>query len=167
MDGRAGRCFDDHQFPARHANAVLKPPSGSHWLGTTQTGEDVFAQLLYGARVSLDVGALATVVATILSVTIGIVGGYARGAVDGALSVLTSVFLVIPALPLLIVLAGYLPNKGIESVAIVISVTAWAGGARVIRSQTLSVRRRTISRPRGPAASADIASYSPKYCRTR
>jgi peptide/nickel transport system permease protein len=128
--------------PTATSDLSLQGPSGAHWLGTTQTGEDVFTQLVYGARVSLSVGALSAVVATTLAVTIGLIAGYSRGFVDDALSALTSVFLVIPAMPLLIVLAGYLPNKGIESVAVVISVTAWASGARVIRAQTLSVRRR-------------------------
>src|SRR5882757_4092664 len=131
-----------HTDPQATGPDVLQAPSGRHLLGTTQTGEDVLTQLINGGRVSLGVGALAACVATVLSVTIGLISGYARGAVDGVLSIITSVFLVIPALPLLIVLAGYLPNKGIESVAIVISVTAWASGARVIRAQTLSVRRR-------------------------
>jgi len=131
-----------HTDPQATGPDVLQAPSCRHLLGTTQTGEDVLAQLINGGRVSLGVGALAACVATVLSVTIGLISGYARGAVDGVLSIITSVFLVIPALPLLIVLAGYLPNKGIESVAIVISVTAWASGARVIRAQTLSVRRR-------------------------
>ncbi len=120
----------------------MQPPSAEHWLGTTQAGEDVFAQLVYGSRVSLAVGLLASVVATVVSAVVGLVGGYLRGVVDEALSLVTSIFLVIPALPLLIVIAGYLPAKGIESVAIIISVTAWASGARSIRAQTLSIRNR-------------------------
>jgi ABC-type dipeptide/oligopeptide/nickel transport system ATPase component/ABC-type dipeptide/oligopeptide/nickel transport system permease subunit len=120
----------------------MQPPTADHWLGTTQAGEDVLAQLLYGSRVSLAVGLLAAVVATIVSSVVGLVGGYLRGAVDEVLSLVTSIFLVIPAMPLLIVLAGYLPAKGIESVAIIISITAWASGARSIRAQTLSIRNR-------------------------
>ncbi|GAA1699266.1 dipeptide/oligopeptide/nickel ABC transporter permease/ATP-binding protein [Fodinicola feengrottensis] len=120
----------------------MQPPSAAHWLGTTQAGEDVLAQLLYGSRISLAVGLLAAVVATVVSSVVGLVGGYLRGIVDEVLSLVTSVFLVIPAMPLLIVLAGYLPSKGIESVAIIISITAWASGARSIRAQTLSIRNR-------------------------
>ncbi|WP_163572090.1 ABC transporter permease [Fodinicola feengrottensis] len=121
----------------------MQPPSAAHWLGTTQAGEDVLAQLLYGSRISLAVGLLAAVVATVVSSVVGLVGGYLRGIVDEVLSLVTSVFLsFIPAMPLLIVLAGYLPSKGIESVAIIISITAWASGARSIRAQTLSIRNR-------------------------
>src|SRR5215475_24687 len=88
------------------------------------------------------VGFVAAAVATVLSVIIGVAGGYAGGVVDELLSVLSNVFLVIPALPLVIVLAGYLPNKGSISVALVISITGWAWGARIIRVQTLSLRKR-------------------------
>jgi peptide/nickel transport system permease protein len=128
--------------PSALSNAVLRPPSGAHWLGTTQTGQDVFAQLMVGTRVSMLIGFVAAGIATVLSVVIGVAGGYAGGVVDELLSVFSNVFLVIPALPLVIVLAGYLPNKGTFTVALVISVTGWAWGARIIRAQTLSLRKR-------------------------
>lgn len=128
--------------PAATSADSMQPPSAAHWLGTTQAGEDVLAQLLHGSRVSLAIGVLAALIATVLSTVVGLVGGYLRGVVDEVLSLITSVFLVIPALPLLIVIAGYLPSKGIESVAIIISITAWAAGARSIRAQTLSIRNR-------------------------
>ncbi|WP_053175785.1 ABC transporter permease [Nonomuraea sp. SBT364] len=128
--------------PAATGDAGLQGPSAAHWLGTTQTGQDVLVQLVYGARVSLGVGVLSAVIATLLAIVVGLVGGYFGGAVDEVLSVLTNIFLVLPALPLIIVLAGYLPQRGVASVAVVIAVTGWAWGARVLRAQTLSVRRR-------------------------
>ncbi|HEY1644057.1 MAG TPA: ABC transporter permease, partial [Streptosporangiaceae bacterium] len=128
--------------PSALSTATLQPPSGAHWLGTTQTGQDIFAQLIDSTRISMLVGFIASAIATALSVIIGLIGGYAGGVLDEVLSVLSNVFLVIPALPLVIVLAGYLPNKGSLSVAVVISVTGWAWGARVIRAQTLSIRKR-------------------------
>jgi peptide/nickel transport system permease protein len=88
--------------------------------------------------VGFAVGALAT----LLSVVIGLTAGYFGGLVDEVLSLLINIFLVIPALPLTIVLAGYIPVRGPLPVAIVISLTGWAWGARVLRAQTLSVRRR-------------------------
>lgn len=132
----------DNTDPTAIGPDVLQGPSAAHWLGTTQTGEDVFAQLASGGRVSLMVGALAGVIATLIAMVIGILGGYKRGRLDGGLSVLTTVFLVIPGLPLLIVIAGYLPSKGMASVAVVIAITSWATGARSIRAQTLSIRAR-------------------------
>jgi len=132
----------DHTDPSALSAAQLQPPSAAHWLGTTQTGQDVFAELLNGSRVSLMVGFLSAAIATVLSLVVGLAAGYLGGVVDEVLSVLSNVFLVIPALPLLIVLAGYLPNKGSLSIAAVIAVTGWAWGARVLRAQTLSIRNR-------------------------
>ncbi|MDR2985962.1 MAG: ABC transporter permease [Nocardiopsaceae bacterium] len=128
--------------PSALSADALRPPSAAHWLGTTRTGQDVFAQLIYGTRVSMLVGIVAGAIATVLSVIVGLIGGYVTGIVDEVLSVVSNVFLVIPALPLVIVLAGYLPNKGTLSVALVISITGWAWGARIIRAQTLSIRKR-------------------------
>ena len=138
--------------PMRHATTVptlteLRTSLGStlsraHWLGTTQTGQDVFAQFMTGARTSLLVGLLAGIVSQVVSVVIGLIGGYLRGAADDLLYILTAVFLVIPGMPLLIVLTGYLPSRGLFAIAIVIAITSWAGSARVIRAQTLSLRNR-------------------------
>lgn len=121
---------------------MLQPPSGTYWLGTTQSGQDVFAQFVYGARVSLLVGLLAGVISQVFSVAVGLLGGYLRGVADDVLYILTAVFLVIPGMPLLIVLTGYLPSRGMFSIAVVIAITSWAGAARVIRAQTLSLRNR-------------------------
>ncbi|WP_433190418.1 ABC transporter permease [Actinoallomurus sp. CA-150999] len=128
--------------PTATSGDTLQGPSAHHWLGTTQTGQDVLTQLVFGARVSLTVGGLSAVIATVLSIVVGLVGGYFGGVVDEVLSVLTNIFLVLPALPLVIVLAGYLPKRGVASVAVVIALTGWAWGARILRAQTLSLRRR-------------------------
>ncbi|MGA8115953.1 MAG: ABC transporter permease [Actinocatenispora sp.] len=128
--------------PRQSSPVGLQPPSAAHWFGTTQSGQDVLAQVVYGARVSLGVGLLSALIATLLSIVVGLVGGYAGGVVDEVLSLLTNIFLVLPALPLIIVLAGYLPSRGVTSVAVVIAVTGWAWGARVLRAQTLTLRRR-------------------------
>jgi peptide/nickel transport system permease protein len=121
---------------------LLEPPSGAHWMGTTQTGQDVYAQFVTGARVSLLVGLLAGVVSQVFSVVVGLLGGYLRGVADDLLYILTAVFLVIPGMPLLIVLTGYLPSRGLFAIAVVIAITSWAGSARVIRAQTMSLRGR-------------------------
>lgn len=128
--------------PLQTSDVGLTPPSARHWLGTTQSGQDVLAQLVSGARVSLGVGFLSAGIATVLSIVVGLIGGYAGGVVDEVLSLVTNIFLVLPALPLVIVLAGYLPNRGVTSVAVVIAVTGWAWGARVLRAQTLTLRGR-------------------------
>jgi len=81
-------------------------------------------------------------VATALSVLIGVSSGFLGGAADEGLSALSNVFLVIPALPLIIIVASTIPGAGDLMVALVIGLTSWAWGARVLRAQTLSLRRR-------------------------
>lgn len=120
-------------------------PSATHWLGTTSLGQDIFSQLLVGARATMVVALLAGLVATVLAVTIGVAAGYLGGPSDEGLTMLTNVFLAIPGLPLLIVIDSYLPvaDRSNELViGLVISLTGWAWGARVLRAQTLSLRNR-------------------------
>jgi peptide/nickel transport system permease protein len=131
-----------HTDPQAFSSDVLSPPSTAHWLGTTQTGQDIFAQVIVGTRLTLLVGFAVGALATFLSVVIGLAAGYFGGVIDEVLSLLINVFLVIPALPLTIVLAGYVPVRGPLPVAVVISMTGWAWGARVLRAQTLSLRKR-------------------------
>jgi peptide/nickel transport system permease protein len=133
------------QDPTATTADLLQGPSAAHWLGTTQSGQDVLSQLLIGARSTVVIGFLAGSIATALSVLVGVCAGYFGGLADDLLSMLTNVFLVIPGLPLLIVLTAYLP-PGTGSnpfvIALIVSITGWAWGARVLRAQTLSLRRR-------------------------
>jgi peptide/nickel transport system permease protein len=117
-------------------------PTAHHLLGTTASGQDVLSQLLVGIRSSVVLGLLTGVIATTLAIVVGVPAGYLGGWADEGLSLLTNVFLVLPALPLLIVLLGYLPHAGQIPTAIVLSALGWAWGARVIRAQTLSIRGR-------------------------
>jgi peptide/nickel transport system permease protein len=120
------------------------PPSAAHWLGTTVFAQDVWSQLLASTQATMLVGLLAAVIATFLSVLVGVTAGYLGGGPDEGLSLLSNVSLAIPGLPLLIVLADYVPSAGssIALVAVIIAITAWAYTARVLRAQTLSVRNR-------------------------
>ena len=120
---------------------TLAAPSAAHLLGTTETGQDVLSQLLVGARATLVVGFAAGAIATMLSIIIGVAAGYVGGVTEEALSMLMNIFLVIPALPLLVVLTGFLHSTSNLVIAIVIAVTGWAWGARVLRAQTLALRR--------------------------
>jgi peptide/nickel transport system permease protein len=117
-------------------------PSSAHPLGTTAYGQDVLAQVVAGARVSVALGFTTGVVATIIAVIVGLVSGYVGGWLDEVLSVLSNVFLVLPALPLAIVLASFLPYKGPLIIGFVLIITGWSWGARVLRAQTLSMRNR-------------------------
>jgi len=120
----------------------LQSPSAAHWFGTTNFGEDVFVQTVVGARFSVFMGLGIGLVTTIVSVLVGLVSGYFLGWMDETLSLLSNVFLVLPTLPLAILLAAFLPYKGALTIGFVLTVTGWSWGARVLRSQTLSLRSR-------------------------
>jgi peptide/nickel transport system permease protein len=119
----------------------LQPPSVGHWLGTTGQGQDVLAQLVTGTRVSLALGFSVGLAVVLIGAIVGVTAGFFGGRVDGVLSLLFNVFLVIPGLPLAIVIAAYLPT-GPYTVALVLIVTGWAWNARVLRAQTLAQRKR-------------------------
>lgn len=120
---------------------ILNPPSKLHLLGTDDMGRDVLANLISGARISLLVGGMATVISMVIGTLIGIVSGYFGKWVDNALMRFTDFFLVIPWLPLMMVLAAIL-GTSIWNIIFVIGITGWAGTARVVRSHTLSVKER-------------------------
>jgi peptide/nickel transport system permease protein len=128
--------------PDRLSHTQLASPSFSHWLGTTEIGQDVFAQLVVSARASLEIGVGAGLLATLVSVIIGISGGYAGGIIDETLSLLSNVVLVIPTLPLVIVILADVKASGLVPLIVIIALTSWAAAARVLRAQTLSVRNR-------------------------
>jgi peptide/nickel transport system permease protein len=117
-------------------------PDSVNWFGTSGNGQDVFSQLIYGARVSLVVGLGAGGMATLVAVTLGLVSGYRPGIVDELLGFVTNLALVIPALPLMIILAAYLQGRSLWTIVLVVAFTSWATGARVIRSQTSTLRTR-------------------------
>ena len=117
------------------------PPSWTHLLGTTGQGQDVLAQTVAGARITLTVGFTVGLLVTLVGAFIGITAGFLGGRADAVLSVLINVFLVIPGLPLAIVLAAYLP-PGPGSIILVLSFAGWAWSARVFRAQALTLRGR-------------------------
>ncbi len=127
--------------PNATSHLFITPPSAAHWLGTTVVGEDIFSQLIYGTRTSVFWGLATALIVTVLSVLVGMVGGYFSGLTDDSLTLVTNVSLVLPALPLAIVLAAYFP-RGPLTISMVIVITSWAWQARVLRSQTLSLRSR-------------------------
>jgi peptide/nickel transport system permease protein len=117
-------------------------PNAVNWFGTTGNGQDVFSQVIYGTRVSLLVGVAAGAMATLVAVTLGLVAGYRPGLIDELLSFVTNLVLVIPALPLMIILAAYLQSRSVWTIVLVVGFTSWATGARVIRSQASTLRTR-------------------------
>jgi peptide/nickel transport system permease protein len=132
----------DPSYQNPSPNASMNAPSAAHLLGTTQSGQDVLSQLLVGIRLTLELGIIVGLVATALAVIVGVSAAFLGGFWDELLSLITNVFLVIPALPLLIVLLGYPGLRGEAPTIIVLSVLGWPWGARVIRAQTLAIRNR-------------------------
>jgi peptide/nickel transport system permease protein len=119
-----------------------QPPNKDFWFGTTDQGYDVFAQVVWGARTSLAVGAAAALISTVIAATLGMLAAYAGGLIDDTINTMTNVFLVIPALPLLIVVYSFLPARGPVVMVLILGLTTWAVEARILRSQALTLRNR-------------------------
>ena len=131
--------------PDNTSFAPLLTPSAHHWFGTTSLGQDIFSQTLVGARATMVVALVAGLAATVLSIVIGISAGYIGGFTDDGLSLVSNVFLALPGLPLLIVIDSYLPVESRSNsllIGLIIALTGWAWGARVLRAQTMSLRNR-------------------------
>ncbi|MFA4641438.1 ABC transporter permease [Pyrococcus kukulkanii] len=113
-----------------------------HYLGTDSFGRDIFAQLVYGLRSSLFIGLFAGGLATIIGLLMGFIAGYKGGWIDELLMMITNIMLVIPTMALLIIIAAYLPYRGVGIESVIIGLTAWPWTARAVRAQTLSLKRR-------------------------
>ena len=120
---------------------VLEPPSSEYWLGTDDNGRSVLTMLIWGARISLFVGLMATVISMVIGTVIGLLSGYFSGWLGAVLFRFTEWVLVIPFLPLAIILATVL-GRSLLNIVIVIGVTSWPGTALLIRSQVLTVKER-------------------------
>jgi peptide/nickel transport system permease protein len=131
-----------HHAPLAYGGPPAQAPSSRYWLGTTQFGQDVFAQFVYGLRASFLVGALAGGIAAALGMVVGFTAGYRGGLVDEALNMLTNVVLVIPTFAVLLIIAAYLTVRGVVTEAVVIGVVSWPWAARAIRAQTFSLTSR-------------------------
>ncbi|MFL5982946.1 MAG: ABC transporter permease [Gaiellaceae bacterium] len=122
--------------------AARQAPSWNHLFGTTDQGSDIFSQVVLGARRSLLLGFIAALLATGIAATLGVTAAYVGGIVDDVINFLINVFLVIPAIPLLVVTSGFLKSKGLSTMAVVLAVVLWAFEARILRGQALSLKNR-------------------------
>jgi peptide/nickel transport system permease protein len=122
--------------------AARQAPSWNHLFGTTDQGSDIFSQVVLGARRSLLLGAAAGLLATGVAAILGITAAYAGGIVDDVVNFLINVFLTIPPIPLLVVVSGYLKNRGMGTMIVVLAVVLWAFEARILRGQALSLKSR-------------------------
>ncbi|GLY80605.1 ABC transporter permease [Actinoallomurus iriomotensis] len=126
-------------YPRGHGTAILRPPSAAHWFGTDNLGRDVFAEVVYGTRSSMLVAAGATALAIVIGVTVAVCSAYFRW-VDGVMGVLVDLFLSLPVLPLMILVAA-LVGPSLQTIVLVLAFFSWPEVSRVVRSQALAVVR--------------------------
>jgi peptide/nickel transport system permease protein len=122
--------------------AARQAPSWHHPFGTTDQGSDIFSQVVLGARRSLLLGAAAGALATGVAAILGITAAYSGGIVDEVVNFLTNVFLTIPPILLVVVVAGYLKNRGMGTMILVLALVLWAFEARILRGQALMLKNR-------------------------
>lgn len=128
------------RHPAEGATGrPYEPPSSAHWLGTNDIGEDLYAQLVFGARVSLTIALLSALVAVTVGLAVALVAGYCRGRVEALLMRFVDLTLAFPFLVLVIVLAAFF-GRGLLTTVGVIAAVIWARPARVLRAQVLKAR---------------------------
>ena len=129
------------QSPTEFLSTPLSPPSSENIFGTNGQGQDVFAQTIFGSRQTLLVGFSAGFLVVVIGALIGGIAGFYGGKVDDILSLLINIFLVMPGLPLMVILASWLPPSPGTLLSVLV-LTGWAWNARVIRSQMMTFRNR-------------------------
>jgi len=130
-------------------------PTSTHILGTDQVGRDIFSRVIYGTRISLLVGLVASAMTVGLGSAMGLASGYLGGRIDNVLMRITDLFIILPALPLMLIMASIL-GKGIQNIIIVITVVGWTSTARMVRSQTMSLKERPFTEASRAIGSSDL-----------
>jgi peptide/nickel transport system permease protein len=121
----------------------LKPPTAAHWLGTDGFGRDILTRVIWGARVSLEIGFLATGLAIVVGTAVGGAAGYFGGAVDTGIMRVADVFMSVPALFLILVVVA-LFGASLLNTAVVVGLVTWAPVARIVRGECLTLRARVF-----------------------
>lgn len=119
----------------------LQPPSVQHWFGTDEYGRDYFTRILYGGRVSLAVGFAAMTISIVIGVLYGTISAYVGGIVDSLMMRFLDVLMSLPSFFLIMILSAYM-DVGILSIIVIIGLLSWMDVARIVRSQTLSIKER-------------------------
>lgn len=125
--------------PTKVTGGFSKPPDAKHWLGTDQIGRDMLSRLLYATRVSLLVGAMATLISTAIGVVLGLVSGYFGGWVDQVIMSFTDMVMSFPYI-LLVLVAAAIFEPGLWSIIIILGFVDWPGVTRLVRGNVLSLR---------------------------
>jgi peptide/nickel transport system permease protein len=130
--------YPEDAVGAVHLDRKLQPPSAAHWFGTDEVGTDVYTRVVLGARVSLEIGLLITVVAACVGVPLGVVAGHAGGRLGEIVMRVTDVFLSVPALVLALAVVGAL-GPGIMNAMVALSLVWWPGYVRLVQAKTLAL----------------------------
>ena len=130
-----------HSYSTQSLVNRLKPPSSAHWFGTDGFGRDVLSRVIWGSRVSLEIGLAATALALVVGTAVGSVAGYFGGATDTTIMRAADIFLSVPALFLILVVVA-LFGTSLTNTALVIALVTWAPVGRIVRSECLSLRNR-------------------------
>jgi peptide/nickel transport system permease protein len=129
-----------HYYFTDRSSEYRQGPTGAHWFGTDAIGRDVFTRVLYGARVSLRIGVLATAIEMGIGLVLGSIAGYRGGAIDSLLMRVSDVFFAIPYIVLAVAIATVI-GRSENSVILIIGLTAWPGIARIVRASYLSLKQ--------------------------
>ena len=140
--------------PNKAAGKFSQPPTREHILGTDKIGRDMFSRVLYGARVSLLAGFLATLISTAVGVALGLISGYFGGAVDKAIMGFTDMVMSFPYI-LLVLVAAAVFQPGLWSIILILGFVDWPGVARLVRGNVLSLRETNFIK-------SDIAAGMPR-----
>ncbi len=130
--------------PYKRIARSLLQPGGVYLLGTNDMGQDIFSELVWGARVSLSIGFTVALVVMFIGTTVGVVAGYTGGIVDEVLMRFADIILVLPSIPLMILIAAILGRHNFYVMILALSVVGWGGLARMVRAVTLSLKERTF-----------------------
>lgn len=143
----AGPLFSPYS-PFNSTFGINLAPSAAHLLGTNDFGQDILSQLLYGAKPVIGIGLIVGLFSTLVSILVGLSAGLIGGKVDRVLDGLSYVFVIIPAIMLIVIIGSLFIGRGITfsyfSIFIALALTGWAWGARVLRSQTKSLATRNF-----------------------
>ncbi|PRX97279.1 ABC transporter permease [Allonocardiopsis opalescens] len=125
------------EYPRGYGHEILSPPSAAHWFGTDDVGQDVFAQVVWGTRISMTIGLAAALLAIVIGLLVGVLAAYFR-ALDTLLGIVIDLFLSLPVLPLMILIAA-LAGPSVTTLVVVIAIFSWPEVARLVRSAAMAI----------------------------
>jgi len=135
---------------------ITQPPSRTHWLGTDSLGRDVFSRIVYGARISLEVGLLAQLVTLLIGITLGAAAGYWGGWTDHILMRFTDMVFAFPTALFAIAVMAVFENPSIGKIIFVLGLIGWPGVARLVRGQVISVKEREFAQAARALGGTDL-----------